>query len=143
MAEARPRRPPGQGAIGVNPDQRMHEDARHLTELSGDLGVQLLQSSILLITFVDVLWALSAAFVFHSRPDILPFPAIWCGRRSFMPARARCLSYWVGGSLIPRNADRYQRESELRYSLMQVNQHIDADRQSDGEARAAAASTAI
>jgi hypothetical protein len=26
------------GPIGVNPDQRMHEDARHLTELSADLG---------------------------------------------------------------------------------------------------------
>ena len=33
------------GAIGVNPDQRMHEDARHLTELSADLGIGLLQDS--------------------------------------------------------------------------------------------------
>ena len=30
------------GPIGVNPDQRMHEDARHLTELSADLAVGLL-----------------------------------------------------------------------------------------------------
>jgi vitamin B12/bleomycin/antimicrobial peptide transport system ATP-binding/permease protein len=36
------------GPIGVNPDQRMHEDARHLTELSADLGIGLLQASILL-----------------------------------------------------------------------------------------------
>jgi len=27
------------GPIGANPDQRMHEDARHLCELSGDLGI--------------------------------------------------------------------------------------------------------
>ena len=27
------------GAMGLNPDQRMHEDARHLTELSADLGI--------------------------------------------------------------------------------------------------------
>ena len=26
------------GEIGENPDQRIHEDARHLTELSTDLG---------------------------------------------------------------------------------------------------------
>src|ERR1700678_4399888 len=51
------------GAIGVNPDQRMHEDARHLTELSADLGVGLLQSSILLATFVSVLWNISSGFV--------------------------------------------------------------------------------
>ena len=28
----------GAGEIGANPDQRIHEDARHLTELSTDLG---------------------------------------------------------------------------------------------------------
>ena len=53
------------GAMGVNPDQRMHEDARHLTELSADLGIGLLQSSILLATFVAMLWTLSSDFVFH------------------------------------------------------------------------------
>src|SRR5271169_6961465 len=35
------------GTMGVNPDQRMHEDARHLTELSADLGIGLLQAAIL------------------------------------------------------------------------------------------------
>ena len=34
------------GEIGANPDQRIHEDARHLTELTTDLGVGLLQSSL-------------------------------------------------------------------------------------------------
>jgi putative ATP-binding cassette transporter len=38
------------GEIGANPDQRIHEDARHLTELSTDLGIGLLQSSLLLIS---------------------------------------------------------------------------------------------
>src|ERR1700734_1058321 len=41
------------GPMGVNPDQRMHEDARHLCELSGDLSVGLLQSSILLVSFIE------------------------------------------------------------------------------------------
>src|SRR6476659_3664538 len=54
------------GPIGVNPDQRLHEDARHLTELSTDLGIGLLQASILLASFVDVLWTLSSGFAFHS-----------------------------------------------------------------------------
>src|SRR5262249_46094011 len=51
------------GPIGENPDQRMHEDARHLAELSADLGIGLLQSTILLLTFVSVLWAISSGFV--------------------------------------------------------------------------------
>jgi len=37
------------GEIGANPDQRIHEDARHLTELSADLGIGLLQSSTALL----------------------------------------------------------------------------------------------
>ncbi len=43
------------GEIGSNPDQRIHEDARHLTELSADLGIGLLQSSLLLGSFSGVL----------------------------------------------------------------------------------------
>jgi putative ATP-binding cassette transporter len=39
---------------------------------------------------------------------------------------ASLLSYWVGRSLVPRNAQRYQRESELRAALMRTNEHIAA-----------------
>src|SRR5579863_7978924 len=53
------------GPIGANPDQRMHEDARHLCELSTDLGLGLLQASILLTAFAGVLWVLSSDFAFH------------------------------------------------------------------------------
>lgn len=48
------------GQIGINPDQRMQEDARHLTELSAGLGVGFLQASLLLLSFLGVLWVLSA-----------------------------------------------------------------------------------
>src|SRR5215470_952122 len=67
------------GPVGVNPDQRMHEDARHLTELSSDLGVQLLQATILLVTFVDVLWRISGRFVFHwdGRDFVIPGYMVW------------------------------------------------------------------
>ena len=113
------------GPVGINPDQRMHEDARHLTELSGDLGVELLQSSILLITFVDVLWAISGSFSLDigGRAYTIPGYMVWAA--ILYAGSGSLLSYWVGRGLIVRNADRYQRESELRFSLMQVNEHIE------------------
>ena len=40
----------------------------------------------------------------------------------------------VGRSLIDRNAERYAREADLRYSLVRVNEHIDAVALSAGEA---------
>jgi putative ATP-binding cassette transporter len=122
------------GPMGVNPDQRMHEDARHLTELSADLGIGLLQSSILLVTFVKVLWSLSNDFVFHlgGRHFAVPGYMVWAA--IVYSGSASLLSYWVGRSLIDRNAQRYAREADLRYSLVRVNEHIDAIALSAGEA---------
>lgn len=122
------------GPIGVNPDQRMHEDARHLTELSADLGVGLLQASILLITFIDVLWALSTDFVFHvaGRNFTIPGYMVWAA--VIYSGSASLLSYWVGRSLIGQNAERYEREADLRFSLVRVNEHIDAITLAAGEA---------
>jgi vitamin B12/bleomycin/antimicrobial peptide transport system ATP-binding/permease protein len=126
------------GPVGVNPDQRMHEDARHLTELSSDLGVELLQSSILLITFVNVLWHISGALVLRlsdHRFFTIPGYMVWA---AFLYAGSgSLLSYWVGRGLIRRNADRYQRESELRTSLNRTNEHIDEIERDNAEARAA------
>jgi putative ATP-binding cassette transporter len=122
------------GAMGVNPDQRMHEDARHLTELSADLGVGLLQSSILLVTFVSVLWSLSTDFVFHlgNRHFAVPGYMVWAA--ILYSGSASLLSYWVGRSLIDRNAQRYAREADMRFSLVRVNEHIDAIALAAGEA---------
>jgi vitamin B12/bleomycin/antimicrobial peptide transport system ATP-binding/permease protein len=125
------------GPIGVNPDQRMHEDARHLTELSADLGIGLLQAAILLVTFVSVLWMVSAEFTFviGDRAVSIPGYMVWVG---FLYAgSASLLSYLVGRNLIERNAERYAREAELRFSLVRVNEHIDAITLAGGEAEEA------
>jgi putative ATP-binding cassette transporter len=46
---------------------------------------------------------------------------------------ASLLSYWVGRSLVERNAERYAREADLRFSMVRVNEHIDAIALSSGE----------
>ncbi len=122
------------GPMGVNPDQRMHEDARHLCELSADLGIGLLQSSILLASFVKVLWGLSNNFAFHfdGRQIVIPGYMVWAA--VVYSGSASLLSYWVGRTLVDRNAQRYAREADLRFSLVRVNEHIDAIALSAGEA---------
>lgn len=121
------------GPIGINPDQRMHEDTRHLTELSAELGIGLLQASILLIVFVQVLWTISASFVFHvsGRAIAIPGYMVWAG--VLYAGSASLLSYWVGRNLIRRNAERYAREADLRFSLVRINEHIDAISLAGGE----------
>jgi len=112
------------GAVGVNPDQRMHEDARHLTELSGSLGVELMQATVLVVTFVAVLWRVSGSFSFKMFGHLYVIPGYMVWAAVIYAISASLMSYWIGRSLVPRNAQRYQRESELRAALMRTNEHI-------------------
>lgn len=114
------------GPIGVNPDQRLHEDARHLTELSADLGIGLFQASILLASFIGVLWSLSSGFIFTVGGRSFDIPGYMVWAAIIYAGSASLISYWVGRPLVQRNADRYAREADLRFSMMRVNEHIDA-----------------
>jgi putative ATP-binding cassette transporter len=122
------------GAMGVNPDQRMHEDARHLCELSGDLGVGLLQASVLLATFAGVLWTLSAGFAMRIGAHDYTIPGYMVWAAVLYAGAGSLLSYWVGRSLIARNAERYGREADLRFALVRVNEHLDSIVLAAGEA---------
>ncbi|HYY30578.1 MAG TPA: ABC transporter ATP-binding protein/permease [Chthoniobacterales bacterium] len=114
------------GEIGANPDQRIHEDARHLTELSTDLGIGLLQSSLLLGSFTGVLWILSASvrFLWRGHAFTIPGYLVWCA--IFYAATASWISWLVGRPLIRLNAERYAREADLRYALVRVNERSDS-----------------
>jgi vitamin B12/bleomycin/antimicrobial peptide transport system ATP-binding/permease protein len=122
------------GPIGINPDQRMHEDARHLTELSGDLGIGLFQASVLLVSFVAVLWTLSGALSFKIFDSNLSIPGYMVWAAVIYAGSASVLSYRTGRPLVAQNAERYAREAALRFSLMRVNERVDAISLCDGEA---------
>jgi putative ATP-binding cassette transporter len=122
------------GPMGVNPDQRIHEDARKLCELSADLVVGLLQASILFLIFAGVLWGLSNDFVFHVADRDYTVPGFMVWAAILYASAGSLLSYWVGRGLIGRNAQRYAREADLRFSLVRVNEHVDDISLAEGEA---------
>ncbi|MER9624612.1 ABC transporter ATP-binding protein/permease [Mesorhizobium sp. M0222] len=136
MRPARAFRLANAGAIGVNPDQRMQQDAAHLSDLSTDLGVGLLQSFILLVSFVGVLWQLSSGFVFHINGWSLAIPGYMVWAAFLYAGIASWLSWLVGRPLIRLNSDRYTREAELRSSMVRVNENVDAIALYHGEADA-------
>jgi vitamin B12/bleomycin/antimicrobial peptide transport system ATP-binding/permease protein len=113
------------GEIGANPDQRIHEDARHLAELSADLGIGLLQSSLLLGSFISVLWILSANVTFNlgGRSFAIPGYMVWCA--IIYAGTASWLSWRIGRPLVQLNTARYAQEAELRFALVRLNEHID------------------
>lgn len=121
------------GPMGVNPDQRMHEDARKLCELTADLSVGLLQATILFASFAGVLWVLSKDFVFRFGEMDYGIPGFMLWAAIVYAGLGSLVSYWVGRSLVERNAERYAREADLRFSLVRINEHLDGISLAEGE----------
>ena len=121
------------GILGVNPDQRLHEDSAHLSDITTSLAIGLTQSTIMLVSFVGVLWDLSAGFSFsyNGHPVAIPGYMVWA---VFLYAgSASLLSTVVGRSLPALTAERYAKEAQLRTSLMRANENLTAITLQEGE----------
>jgi vitamin B12/bleomycin/antimicrobial peptide transport system ATP-binding/permease protein len=114
------------GEIGVNPDQRIHEDARHLVDLSTDLGIGLLQSTLLLVCFITVLWTVSDGVIFSVAGWSFALPGYMVWLALTYAGIASFVSWRVGRPLIALNAERYAREADLRSALVRVNERTEA-----------------
>jgi putative ATP-binding cassette transporter len=97
LAPARAFRLSNAGKIGENPDERIQQDAQHLSDLTTDLGIGLLQSTLLLLSFVGVLWVLSSHMVLSIFGGAYVVPDTWCGARWPMPPLLPALAGWSGG----------------------------------------------
>lgn len=122
------------GPMGVNPDQRMSEDAHKLCDLSTDLSVGLFRASVLLVSFAGVLWSISNDFEIRVGTTDYRVPGFMLWAAISYAFIGSLLSYVVGRSLIRRNADRYAREADLRFSLVRINEHVDGIALAEGEA---------
>lgn len=114
------------GDIGVNPDQRIEQDTRRLTELTASLGVGLLQATLLLVSFIAILWGLSSHVVFALNGHHLSIPGymVWC---AVVYALIGSLLTWrVGLPLIGQNAELYAREADLRFALVRVSESAES-----------------
>ncbi|MFN3549558.1 MAG: ABC transporter ATP-binding protein/permease [Mesorhizobium sp.] len=122
------------GEIGVNPDQRMSEDARRLADLTADLSIGLMQATVLLASFVGVLWSISSDLTFSIGGHVVDVPGYMVWAAFLYAGLGSGLSWLAGRPLVRLNEARYAREAELRFSLMRVNEHVDAISLAGGEA---------
>jgi putative ATP-binding cassette transporter len=114
------------GTIGENPDQRIQDDTRQLAELTAELGIGILQSGLLLISFIGVLWTLSGHFRLPLGGDLVSIPGymVWCALA--FAGIGTGLTFAFGRPLIGLNARRAAREADYRFALMRVNEHAEA-----------------
>jgi putative ATP-binding cassette transporter len=120
--------------MGVNPDQRISEDAQKVCDISADLSIGLFRSSVLLVGFAGVLWTISDDFTFTIGGVDYAVPGFMLWAAVSYAIVGSLLSYFVGRSLIPRNAERYAREAELRFALVRISEHVDGISLAAGEA---------
>ncbi|GEO85833.1 MULTISPECIES: ABC transporter ATP-binding protein/permease [Alphaproteobacteria] len=119
--------------LGVNPDQRLHEDTRKLAEMTTSLSIGLVQATILLVSFIGVLWKLSSDFVFHYRDMSFSIPGYMVWGAILYAGLASLFSQIIGWNLTRLNATRYANEAELRFSLMRASENLEAIALARGE----------
>lgn len=123
-----------EGRIGENPDQRIQEDTRNLADLTAELAVGALQSALLLVTFIGVLWQLSSAIKLPIGGELVEIPGymVWCAL--LYAGIGSGLTYLVGRPMIRLNAARAAREAEFRFALVRVNENAESIGSHRGEA---------
>jgi vitamin B12/bleomycin/antimicrobial peptide transport system ATP-binding/permease protein len=121
------------GTVGVNPDQRMTDDAAKLCDISTDLSIGLFRSSVLFVSFASVLWTISKDFTFHVNGVEYAIPGFMLWAAIAYSIVGSLLSYAVGRALVRLNSDRYAREADLRFALVDINEHIDGIALAEGE----------
>jgi vitamin B12/bleomycin/antimicrobial peptide transport system ATP-binding/permease protein len=111
--------------IAANPDQRIHDDTRRLTEMTGGLAIGCFQSTLLLASFIGVLWSLSQGFVLTvgGRSIVIPGFMLWCAL--IYAASGALLSRLIGRPLIEIGVTRAAREGDLRFALVRVSEGVD------------------
>jgi putative ATP-binding cassette transporter len=114
------------GQAAAQPDQRMQEDCRIFAEHTAELGVGALQSFLLLVSFIGVLWTLSsyASFDYNGQEIVLRGYMVWVAVG--YAALGSGLTWLVGRPLIRLNTERYRREAELRFAIVRVHESAES-----------------
>jgi putative ATP-binding cassette transporter len=122
------------GEDGSNPDQYIQSDARHLAEMSASLVIGLFHATLLLTSFIGVLWALSSQVVFTwgDRSFTIPGYMVWCALAYAITGS--WLTWLVGHPLIKLNAERYAKEADLRFAIVRINETAETVALGRGEA---------
>jgi vitamin B12/bleomycin/antimicrobial peptide transport system ATP-binding/permease protein len=123
------------GDISTNPDQRIQDDARRLSELSVDLAVGLLQSSFLLIAFTGVLWQLSARVKFLSGGHEFTIPGYMVWASIVYASLGSAVTWLVGRPLIAAHSEMRSKEARFRFALVRVSESADEIALFRGEGR--------
>ncbi len=111
----------GRGAD--NPDQRISEDLRKFVESTYSLSVGLMNQAATLVSFVAILWTISAGFTFPGTSWEVPGLLVWvCAGYAIL---GTWVTHLIGRPLIPLNFEQERVEANYRFSLARLREYTE------------------
>ncbi|MFC1456689.1 ABC transporter ATP-binding protein/permease [Microvirga arabica] len=111
----------GRGAD--NPDQRISEDLRKFVESTYSLSVGLMNQAATLVSFVAILWTISAGFTFPGTNVEVPGLLVWvCAGYAIL---GTWVTHLIGRPLIGLNFEQERVEANYRFSLARLREYTE------------------
>ena len=111
------------GDAADNPDQRISEDVRLFSEKAIQIGTRVLGAFVQFVSFVVILWALSAdaPLVLFGHEVSIPGYLVWAALIYAIVGTA--VTHWVGKPLINLNFLQQRYEADFRFNLVRVREN--------------------
>ena len=112
-----------QGDAADNPDQRVSDDVKLFVEKTMDIGLNLLNSFVTLLSFVVILWGLSAAAPLHLFGSSFDIPGYLVWGALIYAIFGTALTQWIGSPLVRLNFQQQRYEADFRFNLVRVREN--------------------
>jgi vitamin B12/bleomycin/antimicrobial peptide transport system ATP-binding/permease protein len=108
-----------------NPDQRIADDVREFVDNTLNIGIALLGSIVTLVSFVVILWNLSAAtpLMIGAKSFEIPGYLVWAAL--VYAIIGTWVTHLVGRPLIKLNFDQQRYEADFRFSLVRLRENAE------------------
>lgn len=111
------------GDAADNPDQRIAEDISQFITSTLTIGLQLLNSCVTLLSFMVILWGLSAAAPLHLFGMTLVIPGYLLWAALIYACIGTALTHLIGRALIALNFQQQRFEADFRFNLVRVREN--------------------
>ena len=113
------------GDAADNPDQRIADDIKQFINSTLDMGISLLGSIVTLVSFVVILWSLSAStpLMIGSQSFNIPGYLVWAAL--VYAIVGTWVTHLVGKPLVKLNFDQQRYEADFRFSLVRLRENAE------------------
>jgi putative ATP-binding cassette transporter len=112
-----------QGDAADNPDQRITDDVKLFVERTLDISVGLLSSVVTLMSFVIILWGLSAAAPLTVFGSEFAIPGYLVWGALIYAIFGTALTQWIGSPLVRLDFQQQRFEADFRFNLVRVREN--------------------